>query len=183
VFRLVTGFIAGFKLVTTNSYSAIANSHILQFTIARNHYLDNEQCSRIVSTKVKVILRPSVCRPVRLGIRHPPGTRHKIFPFSLWLDSFGFVDVGRPLWREVGSVLFSSCRASPAQPFSDLSPTGLMCIVCFLYFWHSINLEGQVAVFISPRNRAAQLYLRELGLVRTASWRVFYRESDNSRAI
>jgi hypothetical protein len=30
--------------------------------------------------------------------------------------------VGRPLWREVGSVHFGFCRASPAQPFSDMSP-------------------------------------------------------------
>jgi hypothetical protein len=49
---------------------------------------------------------------------------HSLFDYSL--DSFGFVDVGRPLWREDESVLFSFCRASPAQPFSDLSPTGLM---------------------------------------------------------
>jgi hypothetical protein len=42
------------------------------------------------------------------------------FSPSLFDYSFRqFVDAGRPLWREVGSVLFSSCRASPAQPFSD----------------------------------------------------------------
>jgi hypothetical protein len=40
----------------------------------------------------------------------------------IFLDSCGFVDVGRPLRRKVGSVVFSFCRASPAQPFSDLSP-------------------------------------------------------------
>jgi hypothetical protein len=52
--------------------------------------------------------------------------------------------VGRPLWREIGSVFFSFCQASPAQPFWDLSPMGLMSIVC-LYF-----LEGQVLYLFPP---------------------------------
>jgi hypothetical protein len=62
--------------------------------------------------------------------------------------------------EESGVTVFSFCRASPAQPFSDPSPTGLMSIVYCLYFLDSPNLEGQVPVFISPRNRLAQLYLR-----------------------
>jgi hypothetical protein len=61
-------------------------------------------------------------------------------------------------------VVFSFCWASPAQPFSDLSPTGLMNVLYCLYFWDSPNQEGQVPVFISPRNRAAQLYPPALGL-------------------
>jgi hypothetical protein len=71
--------------------------------------------------------------------------------------------VGRPLWRVVGSVVFSFCRTSPAQPFSDLSPTGLMSKFYCLYFWDSPNLEGQVPIFISRRNRLAQLHPRALG--------------------
>jgi hypothetical protein len=39
-----------------------------------------------------------------------------------------FVHEGRPLWREVGSIVFSCCRASPAKSFSRLSPSGLMSI-------------------------------------------------------
>jgi hypothetical protein len=109
--------------------------------------------------KVKVILRPTVCPSVHLGIWDP----RPIFPILDFFDSFRFIDVGRPLWREVGSVLFSFCEASPAQHFSDLSPTGLMSIVYCLYFWNSPNQEGQVPVFISPRNRVAQLYPRPLG--------------------
>jgi hypothetical protein len=35
------------------------------------------------------MLRPTVCRP-RLGIEHPPGTRHQLFPFSLWLFFWQF---------------------------------------------------------------------------------------------
>jgi hypothetical protein len=40
--------------------------------------------------KVKVILRPTVCRPVRLGIRCPPGTHDQFFPFSLWFSFWQF---------------------------------------------------------------------------------------------
>jgi hypothetical protein len=48
-------------------------------------------------------------------------------------DSFGFVDVGRPLWREDESVVHSCCWSSPAQSFSGPSPAGLMII--FYCFW------------------------------------------------
>jgi hypothetical protein len=51
------------------------------------------------------------------------------------------------------------------QPFSDLSPMGLTSIFYCLYFLDSPNLEGQVPVFISPRNRVAQLYPRALGYI------------------
>jgi hypothetical protein len=36
----------------------------------------------------------------------------------IW-DSCGFVDVGRPLWREAESAVFSWCWASPTQSFGD----------------------------------------------------------------
>jgi hypothetical protein len=35
-----------------------------------------------------------------------------------------------------------------------------MSIFYCLYFWDSPNLQGQVPVFVSSRNRVAQLYLR-----------------------
>jgi hypothetical protein len=66
---------------------------------------------------VKVILRPTVSRPVRPGVRHPSGTRDQFFPFSLWsfLDCCGFVGVGRPLWREDGSVICSAMTQVECQ--------------------------------------------------------------------
>jgi hypothetical protein len=69
-----------------------------------------------------------------VGTHLGPATNFFLSLFDYFSDSFGFVDVGRPLWREVGSVVYSFCRASPAQPFSDLSPTGLMSIFYCLYF-------------------------------------------------
>jgi hypothetical protein len=60
-----------------------------------------------------------------------------------------------------GSVVFSFCWA---PPFSGLSPMGLMGIFYFLYFLDFSNLEGQVTVFITYRNRLAKLYTRALGL-------------------
>jgi hypothetical protein len=38
------------------------------------------------------------------------------------------VDVGRPFWREVGSIVLSCFWASPAETFLGLSPAGLMTI-------------------------------------------------------
>jgi hypothetical protein len=77
---------------------------------------------------------------------------------KLFLDSYGFVDVGRPLWQEVGSVALNCCWVSPTQSFSGLSPTGLMTTLYCLNFWDSPNLEGKVTLFIFLRNRVALLW-------------------------
>jgi hypothetical protein len=48
--------------------------------------------------------------------------------FLLLSDSCGFVDVGRCLWQEDGSVIYNCCWSSPAQPFSGQNSAGLMPI-------------------------------------------------------
>jgi hypothetical protein len=92
------------------------------------------------------------------GSRLEPRTR---FFFS---DTSRFLDVGRPLWREDGSVIYSySCSwALSEQSLSGPSPADLMTIFYYL-IWDSPNLEGQVPVFIYPRNRVTQVYPRALG--------------------
>jgi hypothetical protein len=82
---------------------------------------------------------------------------------SLWPDFFmlsdncGFHDAEHPLWRGDGSVilLVQLFLDSPAQSLSGPRPAELTTIFCSL-IWDSSNLEGQVPVFISPRNIVAQ---------------------------
>jgi hypothetical protein len=96
-------------------------------------------------------LRPTFSRIVCPGI-WPPSGPVKNFSFSLKFssDSCGFVILWRPLQREVGSVIYCCCWASPAQFLSGLSPAELKTI----FYW------GQVPLFISSRNRVAQVYPR-----------------------
>jgi hypothetical protein len=75
----------------------------------------------------------------------------------LW-DICGLHVVGPPPQREDGSVIYSYNSLS----LSDPSPAELMTtsgsLVC-----NTLNLEGQIPIFISRRNRVAQLYPQALG--------------------
>jgi hypothetical protein len=61
---------------------------------------------------------------------------HLGFTTRSWLlsDICGFLDLGRPLWREDESVFYSCCWPSPAQSFSGPSPVGLVAIFYCLRF-------------------------------------------------
>jgi hypothetical protein len=69
------------------------------------------------------MLRPTVSRPVCLGVRPSFGPKTR---FLLPSDSCDFVDVGRPLWWENGYNVYNCCWSSPAQSFSGPNPAGLM---------------------------------------------------------
>jgi hypothetical protein len=124
-----------------------------------------------VKVKGKVILRPTVSRPVCPGVKPPSGPVIN-FSFSLKfsLDSCGFVILLRPLWREDGSVIYCCCWFSPAQLRSGLSPAGLKTNFFCPNSWEFPNLEGQVPIFISPRNRVAEIYPRALSSFSIASY-------------
>jgi hypothetical protein len=64
----------------------------------------------------------------------------------------GFLICGA-LSDERTAVVYNWCWSSPAQSFTGLSPAGLILLS---QIRDSYNLEGQVPVFIFPRNRVAQ---------------------------
>jgi hypothetical protein len=53
-------------------------------------------------------------------------------------DSYGLDLVGRPIWREVGSIFCNCYWSSPAQSFLGPSPVGLMAIFYCLRFETSL---------------------------------------------
>jgi hypothetical protein len=82
--------------------------------------------------------RRSVCQSVleystHLGV---------ISRFLLLSGSCGFVDVGRSVWWDDGSVVYNCCWFSPAQWFSGPSPVGLVTILYCLRFETSLFIAS-----------------------------------------
>jgi hypothetical protein len=124
------------------------------------------------TVKVEVNLRPTVSRPVCLGVRRPSGTYDQFF-FLLEI-SFRQLRVcyfvAPSLTRgRVCNLLYNCFWALPEQSLLGRSPAELK-IIFYCLVWDSPNLEGQVPVFISPRNKVAQLYPRALGSLFVASY-------------
>jgi hypothetical protein len=86
--------------------------------------------------------------------------------FLLLSYVWGFLAVGHPLWREDGSVIYSyDCFwILPVQSLSGPSTAEFM-VLYYCLIWDSPNLDGQVSVFISLRNRVAQLHIPGTGFL------------------
>jgi hypothetical protein len=66
-------------------------------------------------------------------------------------DICGFHVLGRPPWREDGSVIYSYSSMSIGSKSAAFMTTAY-CLI-----WDPVNPEGQVPLFISPRNRVAEI--------------------------
>jgi hypothetical protein len=96
--------------------------------------------------------------------------------WNSWPDIFSVLTVaGFLMWGALSdertglNLLYNCFWALPEQPLSGSEFHRTQIIFCCL-IWNSPNREDQVPVFISPRNRVAQLYPRALGSLSVASY-------------
>jgi hypothetical protein len=132
----------------------------MQYTVYARLLSLQARYSRLYSTKVNVSKlyydRRSVGQSVLVS-GTSSGTATNLSSFLSSVDSCKFVYVGHRPWREVGAVAYNCCWASPAQSFSYSSSTGLVTIFLLPQIWEP-QPGSPSPIFISTRNRAAQLY-------------------------
>jgi hypothetical protein len=121
-----------------------------------------QQFSIWLQLRLSLTLRHTVSRPACLGIKTHLGLKPT---FLLLSDSCGFVDVGRSLWQEDRSVVYSWCWSSPAQSFSGPSPVGLVTIFYCLRLPVSsppTTRTATVEVFDPASTRYTQIFWLQL---------------------
>jgi hypothetical protein len=109
------------------------------------------------SIQVQVNLRLMVSRPVFLGVGLPSEAYGQFFfLFSVWQLRFSWCGAPSLTIGWVCNLLVQLLLGIVEVPQNSM--TIFWCII-----WDSPNLEGQVPVFLSPRNRVSQLYSWALG--------------------
>jgi hypothetical protein len=121
--------------------------------------------------EVEVKIRPPVSRPVSHSVRPPSGTRDQFFflleIFFRQVRVCYFV-AASPTRGRVCNLLLLLVLTSTVLLGSE--SRGTQDHILLSQFLRLPHLEGQVPVFISPRNRVAQLYPRALGSLSVVSY-------------
>jgi hypothetical protein len=172
------------RVVFLRSESLGTRDHILlsqiwDFPICRLLLCSGSQWRylRFVRVKVKVMLRPIVSRPVCLGFKHPSVAYDQIFVAVRWL---------RVCWCGVPSLTREQvCRLQLLLVLAGADILGAKTCrtrdhISLSQIRDSPNLEGQVPVFISPRNRVSELYPHALGYNFLQSQSQSYVATDGS---
>jgi hypothetical protein len=115
-----------FKIFTTCTFlSFLFNQKVRRMSFQlHSHSLKMMHCHHFIQKSKLCYDRRSAGQSVlkqstHLGLT----TRSWLLP-----DICGFLDLGRPLWREDGSAVCNCYWSSPAQSFSGPSPVGLYCL-------------------------------------------------------
>jgi hypothetical protein len=126
----------------------------------------------LLPVEVEVTLRPTISRPVSLGVRRPSGNRGQFyFRPEMFFRQLRVCNLVAPsptrgrvcnllvqLLLGLARVVTLGSKSRRTHDHISLSHLRLP------------NLEGHVPVFISPRNRVAQLYPWALGSLYVASY-------------
>jgi hypothetical protein len=110
----ISYFMTGGLLSISSSWCQPLEAHAQRFSFAtqslRPECLCNISTTRegVVFSWVELLLWPTVSRPIRIGVGHPFGAHDQIFLFPFFCRTIALLFVlGRPLWREEGSVICS----------------------------------------------------------------------------
>jgi hypothetical protein len=124
-------------------------------------------CTSFVTHSFRVMLRPTLSRPVCLAVKHPSGAQDQIF---VTVRQLCFCSCGAPCLTRVRVCRLQLLLALASTVILGSESRGTHGHILLSQILESPILVGQVPVFIFPRNRVFRLYPQALGSLFVASY-------------